>query len=217
MIDPEFWTDEEIGSWAFTSRLFYIALWNFADDAGRFKANDALLKSQIFPYDDKIDMEEIKMDIGNKVLWYEVDHLSYGYIRNFLKYQRIDRPTQSRIPPPPQELLESSTSPRRVLDPNIIEVNISKGKEVGMALFEKFYSKYPRKEAKADALKAFLKISPNTELLETILRAVEIQSKSTQWQKDGGQFIPLPASWLRSARWEDETKGVSNVPRKISF
>jgi hypothetical protein len=128
MIDPEFWSDEEIGSWSHQARLFYIGLWNFADDSGRFKAHDNLLKSQIFPYDVKISIPDLKKELNHKIQWYEVGGLQYGYIRNFLKYQRIDRPTETKLPNPPK-LDENSTNCKRALDPNISKVNIREVKE----------------------------------------------------------------------------------------
>jgi DNA replication protein DnaC len=33
---------------------------------------------------------------------------------------------------------------------------------------------------------------------------LEKQKVSTEWLKDGGQFIPHPATWLNGRRWEDE-------------
>jgi hypothetical protein len=72
MIDPEFWSDEEIGNWSFPARLFYIGLWNFADDSGRFKAHNDLLKAQIFPYDKRLDIDKLKKELNHKIQWYEV-------------------------------------------------------------------------------------------------------------------------------------------------
>jgi hypothetical protein len=128
MIDPEFWSDEEIGHWSHAARLFYIGLWNFADDKGRFKAHNNLLKSQIYPYDLEIDINKLKKELMHKIQWYEVDGLQYGYIKNFLKHQRIDKPTDSKLPPPPREIGEGSAKPQGGLPPNIIEVNISEVK-----------------------------------------------------------------------------------------
>lgn len=134
MIDPEFWSDEDIGSWTHTARLFYIALWNFADDKGRFKAHPNLLKSQIFPYDEKIDIEILKKELGNKVQWYQINGSIYGFLRNFDKHQRIDRPQESKLPPPPEENIENtiqktqfdehSTNIRGMFVPNIREVKL---------------------------------------------------------------------------------------------
>lgn len=70
--------------------------------------------------------------------------------------------------------------------------------------FEKFWEVYPRKVAKQNAYKWFLKHKPNEELLEKILTAIEKYKKTEQWQKDGGQFVPHPTTWLNGKRWEDE-------------
>jgi hypothetical protein len=70
--------------------------------------------------------------------------------------------------------------------------------------FAKFWGHYPRKVGKAEAVKAFAKVAPSPELLTTILTALELQSRSHDWAKDGGQFIPYPATWLNARRWEDE-------------
>ena len=37
-----------------------------------------------------------------------------------------------------------------------------------------------------------------------MIGAVEVQLKSRDWTKDGGAYIPLPATWIRGRRWEDE-------------
>ena len=70
--------------------------------------------------------------------------------------------------------------------------------------FDSFWSAYPKKKAKGDAEKAFNKIKPDAELLKTMLDAIDAQSRSPDWTKDGGQFIPFPATWLNQKRWEDE-------------
>lgn len=71
-------------------------------------------------------------------------------------------------------------------------------------LFETFYSAYPKHQAKKQALKAFEKLNPDDELFAAIMAALENQKQSDQWQRDNGQFIPLPATWLNGRRWEDE-------------
>ena len=76
--------------------------------------------------------------------------------------------------------------------------------------FERFYSKYPRKEAKQAALKAFIKLAPDNELLELMISAVDKHSKTDNWIKDNGNFIPHPATWINKRRWEDEIKTNNN-------
>lgn len=71
--------------------------------------------------------------------------------------------------------------------------------------FELFWSDYPRKEGKKAARKAWDKIRPGQDQLGQILNALRIQKKSDQWTRDGGQYIPHPATWLNGERWKDET------------
>ena len=70
--------------------------------------------------------------------------------------------------------------------------------------FEDFWKLYPKKKGKESAKKAWEKLNPSDELVETILSAVQKQASSSDWTKDGGQFIPYPATWLNGHRWEDE-------------
>jgi uncharacterized protein YdaU (DUF1376 family) len=70
--------------------------------------------------------------------------------------------------------------------------------------FDRFWQAYPRKEAKPTAAKGFARLKPDEPLLAVMLAAVDRQSRSEQWTKDGGQFIPLPATWINGRRWEDE-------------
>ena len=70
--------------------------------------------------------------------------------------------------------------------------------------FEQFWKLYPKKAGKFAAEKAWFKIKGV--LLVTILTAVKRQKASEQWQKDGGRYIPNPATWLNQGRWMDEVK-----------
>jgi len=70
--------------------------------------------------------------------------------------------------------------------------------------FEAFWEKYPRKTAKQEAQKAFLKVKPDEQLFNRMLNAVELHKLTRDWKKDNGQFIPYPATWLNQKRWEDD-------------
>jgi len=69
--------------------------------------------------------------------------------------------------------------------------------------FDQFWEAYPKKRSKGDAEKAWKSVKANSHFKE-ILEAVEKQKQSWDWKKDGGQFIPYPATWLRRKKWEDE-------------
>lgn len=70
--------------------------------------------------------------------------------------------------------------------------------------FEKFWAVYPKKVGKQAAYRTWSRLKPNAELTQTILKAVEYQRSTDQWQKENGRFIPNPATWLNQGRWEDE-------------
>ena len=79
-----------------------------------------------------------------------------------------------------------------------------KGKTDCSDLFNQFWTAYPKRVAKQSAVKAFEKLKPDEKLLEAMLKAIAMQKESKQWEKDGGAFIPYPATWLNQRRWEDE-------------
>lgn len=69
--------------------------------------------------------------------------------------------------------------------------------------FAEFWSAYPKKVGKGEAEKAWKKAKVNGHKAE-VLAALDAQKSSQQWQRDGGQYIPNPATWLNQRRWEDE-------------
>lgn len=70
--------------------------------------------------------------------------------------------------------------------------------------FDIFWKAYPRKKSKGDAEKAWKAIRPTKDLLSTILAAIDRAKASADWTKDGGKYIPYPATWLNAKGWDDE-------------
>lgn len=71
-------------------------------------------------------------------------------------------------------------------------------------LFDRFWAAYPKREAKIDASNAFAELGVTEEVLQLMLAAIAKQSTNPRWRELNGRFIPLPATWLRGRRWEDE-------------
>ena len=69
------------------------------------------------------------------------------------------------------------------------------------AAFDMFWQAYPKKVGKQAARKAFHRVKAP---LESLLHAISEQKRSAQWSREGGRFIPNPATWLNQGRWEDE-------------
>ena len=70
--------------------------------------------------------------------------------------------------------------------------------------FEEFWKAYPKRRAREDAIKAFAKLKPDADLLQTMLAAITAQASTENWRKNAGEFIPMPATWLNGQRWLDE-------------
>lgn len=69
--------------------------------------------------------------------------------------------------------------------------------------FEKFWETYPRKKAKGDAYKAWIQTEKKRPPLHEIVSALIALKASSDWRRDGGQYVPYPASWLRAWGWAD--------------
>lgn len=70
--------------------------------------------------------------------------------------------------------------------------------------FEKFWDLYPKKRSKGEAEKAWLSLRPDEQLTAKMLAAVERAKTLDDWKKEGGKYVPHPATWLRAKGWEDE-------------
>lgn len=75
-----------------------------------------------------------------------------------------------------------------------------------IGLFLEWWAVYPKKEKKQDALKAWLSIRPVPDHAFTTraIAAIRQQMTAARFWEENGRWIPLPASWLRAGRWEDE-------------
>jgi len=101
-IKPEFVESESVGKLSRDARLLFILLWTFVDDAGRARASSRLLASRLYPYDDDAPKQIGKwldeLERGEHIRLYEVDGDKYLDIPKWLKHQKIDHASQSRIP-----------------------------------------------------------------------------------------------------------------------
>lgn len=83
--------------------------------------------------------------------------------------------------------------------------------------FAEFWQQYPKKVAKPDALKAWRKVKPSGRLLADLMAGLAIHKVSDQWRKNGGEFIPHPATWLNKRRWEDEIQTAQSADAEDSL
>ena len=83
--------------------------------------------------------------------------------------------------------------------------------------FEFFWAEYPKKVGKKAAYAAWKKAKVTAKLMTEIMDALDEQKSSDQWKKDGGQYIPNPATWLNQGRWDDEVPKTRAPARRNSF
>jgi len=214
-VRPEFWSDEKLAKVSRDARLMFIGLWTTADDYGVTKGHPAWLKSQIYPYDESsIKSFEVwlrELVQAGMVFPFSVNGERYLWIKNFLKHQKVNRPSAVRNPVPPEQLQEDSLSTHGVLtDETDTDTDTDTESETEAhsrvrldEMFASFWAAYPKNVGKKDAAKAFKRLSPSEELFGLILKGVE-QQKLTTWAKKEKQYILNPASWLNGEHWEDE-------------
>ncbi len=78
--------------------------------------------------------------------------------------------------------------------------------------FSDFWSIYPKKKSKGGAEKAWKQMVVNKKIVDAILKKIPLLKQTDDWQKENGQFIPYPATWLRAKGWEDEEPEVYKKP-----
>lgn len=131
-IKPGFFTSEDVAQLSIRARLTWIGLWTYADDNGRGKDNTRLIKAALYPLDDitlrQVDEDMAELDAAGRIVRYEVDGSPYFEIVAWAEHQRIQRPTESKIPPP-RILREPSVSPHGTLMEPSVSPPVRKGRE----------------------------------------------------------------------------------------
>lgn len=210
----------------------WVYLITYVDDYGRGSADAELLKGFLFPRRKGITDKQIARGLSDlatagMIKLYEVDGESFLQFPNWENHQRV-RNKVSKFPSPEEDAaLDSnsrsidSDSPQvaaRIQNPESRiqntnpetpysppaggDANERTEKRANTdASFDAFWAAYPRKVGKEAARKAFTKAKVD---LGTMLSAIEVQKQSAQWQKEGGRFVPSPATWLNQGRWSDE-------------
>jgi len=101
-IKPEFPQSESMGRISRDARLCFVQLWTIADDSGRLRGASRMLASLLFPYDDDapglIDGWLTELEREECIHRYKSDGQHYIEICNWLSHQKIDKPSESKIP-----------------------------------------------------------------------------------------------------------------------
>lgn len=225
-IKPEFWQNERLSTLPLEAHFLAAALLNYADDFGYFNAHPGLIRAACVTLREDFQnipellrslqsVDYIRLGTGS-------DGRLYGWIVGFSEHQKVSHPATSKIagivefPEPASNSMEPLRNPPEKLQspPEALRPEgngMEQGREsilrsapAALDGFDRFYSAYPKRKSRGDAEKAWKALQPDTELQALIAAAIEKAKDCDEWRKDGGKFIPYPASWLRAKGWQDE-------------
>lgn len=213
MINPSIWADPKFNAISIQARLLFIGMISNSDDAGYLRADARSLRKDVFGLNDLTVeqvggwLEEVKS--MPTVHFYEVEGEFYAHFLRWEKHQtlRDDRRVPSSHPLCPDCPQQGDSMVTTKRQPIAAEVKGSKGKlskEYGQEDFDRFWISYPKKVAKSAAIQAWKRLAPDEKLVRQILKSLDFYRQSEDWTKQGGKYIPYPASWLNGRRFEDE-------------
>lgn len=103
-IKPEFFTSLTVADLPLTARLTFIGLWTHVDDAGRCVDDPRLIKAAVWPLDD-CTASDVESDLkalteSSLITRYTLKRKRYIAVTGWTEHQRINRPTDSKLPAP---------------------------------------------------------------------------------------------------------------------
>ncbi|ALD99826.1 hypothetical protein [Pseudomonas syringae] len=229
-IKPALFKNEVLGIADPMLTLLFEGLWLLADKAGRLEDRPLRIKGELFPYRDGLDVDGMLAWLAAEgfIVRYTVSGKRYIQVENFDKHQNPHRNEPESVIPsasegcistdfggtataiigsaPADSLIPDSLIPDPLNTPTPSASSPTTGD-----LFPKFWKLYPNKKGKAAAEKVWRKLKVNDDLFTLIVEGLARQCVSPAWTKDGGQFVPHPATWLNGKRWEDEVQPATNV------
>lgn len=237
-IKPQFWRSPDIMALDYFQRLLFIGLFNLADDYGRGVYNPASIAADLFITEFSLNPHGVLTEVSNAfaeyskrsmVAVYEVENRQYFQIVNWETHQKVNRKTDSSIPPltckdkEVTRLTESSLNPHGGLTPGIRnkeegirnkEGNISSEASSDSSAqrpdarpseyppeFEDWWKTYPRRRnaSKKDAAKQWREATKTIDP-EELLRLTAVYADNPG--VDDARYIPHPHKWLKDRRWE---------------
>lgn len=92
--------------------------------------------------------------------------------------------------------------------------DINTDNKLTLAHFDEFWDAYPKKKSKDAARRAFEKLvkSRSAPTITRLIDSVKAHEQTPDWKKDGGQFIPYPATYLNAGAYDDVLQPPPKLP-----
>jgi len=171
---------------------------------------DMLMRASIKPSSMLLNNQIIEVNRGEIVFsqrnFAKRNNMSRQQLRTFLTKLEKSKMIRSKSNPDVTHLIlvgystynDSKLTQNQPRPNPIIRKKESKNKESNKD-FEKFWEHYPKKVGKK---KVQDKFDANNFPIDLIIKNIELQKKSDQWQNQ--QYIPNPETYLNQERWTDE-------------
>lgn len=133
-IKPEALQHRKVGKLSDRAFRLWVAMLTQSDDEGRLVCDAdqlRLIALGYFPRQGRSKVEAAIQEVAASglVQLYTVNGTRYANFPSWKDHQRIDRPSKSKLPPPPFD--ESSTNPQRVLDERSTGIGSERIKDQG--------------------------------------------------------------------------------------
>lgn len=223
-IKPDAFTSDSLSGVPVLARWTFAGLWTYCDDEGRARADVRLIKAALFPIDDGTTLADVRgvldeLESIGAICRYTVAGITYMHVPKWEEHQKINRPTESKLPPcpgcsgvvPEASMKDHGALTEPSVSPPDRKGNREQGKEQGSERasqrvsvpegFDEFWAAYPRKTDKAKSKTAWAKATkkkPATALIAAALHYAHAKRDTEQ------RFILHPSTWLNGERWEDE-------------
>ena len=230
-LKPEFFDSPSTataGPWA---RILFMGMWCMADDWGVGPANPKELAASIFPNDDQWTSKELPSlckEVADSygVVFYTHRGRPYFQIPTWEDHQITQRRAKRRYPTAddPESVLDQASpelpSIRKELPCEDKEKSSSEQGNRGSGEqgnspsrkrsdetpegFDAWWAQWPKKVAKAAALKAYKTALKKTDAL-TLGQSAAAFIAAEQRKGTAIEYIPNASTWLNQERWEDDT------------
>ena len=138
-VHPDICESAALAAVSASAERTFVRLWTICDDEGRCKAEPRLLKAKLYPLHDNVSIDDVMSDMrelssAGLVMLYTVENVSYLVVPGFADHQHPNRPTASKLPPPPERssrphpcLSESSLTTQTSHEPSHSGVGVGVG------------------------------------------------------------------------------------------
>jgi len=104
VVKVEFWTSKTIAKLSIGARLFFIGLWNFADDQGVLIDSDRKIMGDLFPFDRGVTKKQVQrwkteLEKNQLIIKYTHNNQQLLIIKGWDEHQKVPNPSERRYLP----------------------------------------------------------------------------------------------------------------------